>query len=241
MGPPRNPDPPDDSRSAQLARAAESPPRTVVPDIRDRLADWAREAASRVSLQVWVGIAAVVVAIGVVVWLATASDGPPARLDTAEVPRATALPDLTPGGESEVVVVHVAGAVVAPGVYHVQAGARVADVVAAAGGPTVDGEIDRLNLAAPVVDGVRVYVPRVGEEIIGPVGGSGTAAGGGPVDLNTADSLALQGLPGVGPTIAAAIIARREEARFTSVEDLLDVAGIGPTRLEALRDLVTVR
>ncbi|MEQ8716957.1 MAG: helix-hairpin-helix domain-containing protein [Acidimicrobiales bacterium] len=213
----------------------------MVPDIRDRLADWAREAASRVSPLVWVVIAAVVVAVGGVVWLATASDAPPARLDTADVPRATVLPDPTPGGEADVVVVHVAGAVVAPGVYHVQAGARVADVVAAAGGPTVDGETDRLNLAAPVADGERVYVPRVGEEIVAPVGGSGAAAGGGPVDLNTADSLALQGLPGVGPTIAAAIIARREEARFASVEDLLDVAGIGPTRLDALRDLVTVR
>lgn len=241
MGPPRDLDHPDDSRSPDLARPGESPPRPVVPDIRDRLADWAREAASRVPPLLWAGIAVVVVATGIVVWLATASDAPPARLDTADVPRATALPDPTPGGEADVVVVHVAGAVMAPGVYHVQAGARVADVVAAAGGPTADGEIDRLNLAALVADSERVYVPRVGEEIVGPVGGSGTAAGGGPVDLNTADSVTLQSLPGIGPTIAGAIIARREEARFASVEDLLDVAGIGPTRLEAVRDLVTVR
>lgn len=241
MGPPRDTDPPADSRSSGPTRVGESPPRPVVPDIRDRLADWAREAAARVPAPVWVVIAVTVVTLGVLVWLVTGSDGPPERLDTADLPRATALPDLTPDPEVGRLVVHVAGAVAAPGVYHVQVGARVADVVAAAGGPTSDGEADRLNLAAPVVDGQRIHVPRVGEAIVGPVGSSSPAAGDAPLDLNTADSQALQGLPGVGPTISAAIIARREDSPFTTVEDLLDVAGIGPTRLEALRELVTVR
>lgn len=144
-------------------------------------------------------------------------------------------------------LVHVAGAVVLPGVHEVPAGARVIDAIDAAGGlaPGADGA--RINLAAPVSDGERVYVPVVGEEpppaVVGnAAAGTGGAAGpAGPVNLNSADEAALDALPGVGPATAAAIVEHRARiGRFTSVDQLLDVRGIGEAKLEQLRPLVVV-
>ncbi len=146
---------------------------------------------------------------------------------------------------------HVAGAVAQPGLRTVPAPARVADAVAAAGGPSPDADLDRLNLAAPVADGQRIYVLRHGEATEPPVaGGAGTGAGGasgasgagaGPVNLNTATAEQLDTLPGVGPATAQAIITyRQQHGGFRRVDDLLDVRGIGDARMEQLRPLVTV-
>lgn len=137
------------------------------------------------------------------------------------------------------VVVHVAGAVTRPGVHTLDAGARVVDAVAAAGGPLADAELDALNLAATVADGQRIYVPLVGEVVIGPdsVASVGPPV---PVDVNRASVTELEALPGVGPAIAAEIVAERERrGPYTSVDDLLRVRGIGPAKLAALRDLAT--
>lgn len=150
------------------------------------------------------------------------------------------------------VTVHVAGAVSRPGVVTLAPGSRVVDAVAAAGGMVAGADPDRVNLAAPLVDGRRVVVPLVGQappaEVV-PSGGAAEASGAGgaavpavgaPVDLNTADEAALDSLPGIGPATAAAIVAHRGEAGpFRSVDDLLDVRGIGEAKLEALRGLVT--
>jgi competence protein ComEA len=148
-----------------------------------------------------------------------------------------------------------AGAVVHPGVYRLGTGARVTDVVAAAGGLDPAADLDRINLAAPVHDGERVYVPRRDQAEVPPVaaggagGGGGTTGGGATtstvpalVDLNAADVELLDTLPGVGPSTAAAIVAfRSTNGRFRSVDDLGEVRGIGPAKLEQLRPLVTVR
>jgi competence protein ComEA len=148
------------------------------------------------------------------------------------------------------------GAVLAPGVVHVAAGARVVDAVAAAGGLAPGADAQRVNLAAPVADGSRIVVPAVGVEVpaevptsaVAAAGGPGGTTGGGataaagPVELNTATAEQLDGLPGVGPATAEAILAYREaNGPFTSVEQLLDVRGIGEAKLESLRDLVVVR
>jgi competence protein ComEA len=158
-------------------------------------------------------------------------------------------------GQPQQLVVHVAGAVSAPGVVRLSAASRVVDAVTAAGGLRADADPDRVNLAAPLVDGQRVVVPVIGQpppaEIppsspVGAVGGSTGAAGAagaaaGPVDLNTATAEQLDTLPGVGPATAGAIIDHRgSSGPFDSVEDLLDVRGIGEAKLEALRDLVSV-
>lgn len=160
----------------------------------------------------------------------------------------------------ETVVAHAAGAVTAPGVYALDGGARIDDLVTAAGGLAPDADPSRVNLAAPLADGAWVYVPRVGEEVppgpsapVGPPAADGEppgAAGPGTsdadppdalIDLNAADAAELDELPGVGPAIAAAIVAHREEVGgFTSVDELLDVRGIGEAKLEDIRPLVTV-
>jgi competence protein ComEA len=152
-------------------------------------------------------------------------------------------------------VVHVAGAVVRPGVVTVPGGSRVADALAAAGGLRTDADPDRLNLAAVLRDGERVAVPVAGQPAPvlaegggGSAGGPGGTGGGsgddkvvGTVDLNTATEAELEGLPGVGPSTAAAIVEHRTSSGpFRSVEDLLDVRGIGDAKLEQLRARVTV-
>ena len=137
-------------------------------------------------------------------------------------------------------VVHAAGAVARPGLYRLPPGARVDDLVAAAGGVAADADVDRINLAAALVDGERVYVPRLGEAV--PVAGGDSASSSGPIDLNTANESQLDTLPGIGPATAKAIVDERTRrgGRFTSVDDLLNVRGIGPAKLEQLRPLVTV-
>lgn len=157
------------------------------------------------------------------------------------------------GGDVGVVVVHASGAVAVPGVHRLPAGARVGDLVAQAGGSTAEADLDRVNLAAPLVDGTRVHVPRVGEEVVPAADaarpadvGSGVAATGGvvgapvgPISLSRASQAELESLPGVGPATAMAIIEHRRVAGgFTAVDQLLDVRGIGETRLEQLRPLV---
>jgi competence protein ComEA len=146
-------------------------------------------------------------------------------------------------------VVAVAGAVMRPGVYHLPAGSRVADAIAAAGGYGASVDASRvdagLNLAAELKDGEKVRVPVRGEAAASGAppadpGGGASAAGGGLVNLNAADADALDALPGVGPATAAKIIAAREEQPFAAVEDLLARKVVGAATLEKLRPLVSV-
>lgn len=132
------------------------------------------------------------------------------------------------------IVVHVAGAVVAPGVYELEAGVRVYDAVLAAGGPTEAADTDQLNLAALLVDGEKVYVPREGEAVPD-TGGSGSAQTV-VVSINTASARELEALPGIGPVLAGRIVAyRAAHGPFRSVDELINVSGIGPKLLEQLR------
>jgi competence protein ComEA len=144
------------------------------------------------------------------------------------------------------VVVYAAGAVKTPGVYKLAAGARVTDAVLAAGGPAPDADLDRVNLAAKVTDGERVYIPRKGEAGDAALGAAGVpdAAGTGApavLDLNTATAEQLDALPGVGPATAKAILDyRTQHRRFRSVDELLEVRGIGEAKLAQLKPLVRV-
>jgi competence protein ComEA len=139
-------------------------------------------------------------------------------------------------------VVHVAGAVRRPGVYTLKNGARVRDAVRRAGGVSSRGDANAINLAAKLTDGAQVIVPlKAGEAIAGTgSSGSATAAPNAPISLGSATAEQLDTLDGVGPATAEKIIQwRTEHGGFTSVDDLGEVPGIGPKKLEALRSQVT--
>lgn len=139
-------------------------------------------------------------------------------------------------------IVDVTGLVRKPGVYQFPPGARVIDAVERAGGARGGADLTLLNLAAPLVDGQQILVPKEGTAVAtgGTTGGT-TGTTGGLINVNTADETALEALNGVGPVLAAAIVAYREEnGSFTSVDQLEEVSGIGPSTLEELRDQVTI-
>jgi len=136
-----------------------------------------------------------------------------------------------PPAQAEVVV-QVDGAVVRPGLYHLPPGSRVADAIAAAGGPAPTADLALLNRARVLRDGERVTLPH-------------RAAGPpreGQVDLNAAGARELEALPGIGPVLAARIIAYRDRhGPFNRLEDLLQVEGVGPRLLDRLRPRLLIR
>ena len=160
--------------------------------------------------------------------------------------------------------IHVAGAVVRPGVYSVSSSARVVDAVTAAGGATSRADLERINLAQTIIDTEQVFVPfrssrttkvtvaprlrpsrstvpAVVPTVPGAIPSATTSATTPLINLNSATSAQLDTLPGVGPSTAKAIISyRNRKGPFGKVEDLLNVPGIGPAKVAALRDQVTV-
>jgi competence protein ComEA len=140
--------------------------------------------------------------------------------------------------EQAEIVVHVAGEVSEPGLVRVPVSSRVADAVAAAGGATPDAALSAINLAAPLSDGTQVVVPAV---VIAGDPQSAAPVDDGRVRVNQADAAGLDDLPGVGPVLAERIVAYRDEnGPFGSAEDLLDVPGIGESKLEAMRESIVV-
>lgn len=181
------------------------------------------------------------------------SDGPDLLVTPEVVSRSAAATGAGAAVEVELVV-HVVGQVAKPGLVRLKAGARVADAIESAGGATRAADLTAMNLARALVDGEQVFVPKPGEEppaVAAPLlpggaaagDGSGSAAGSATalVNLNTADLDALDSLPGVGPVLAQRIVDwRTEHGRFTSVEELGEVSGIGDKMLSQLRLRVTV-
>ncbi|HET7328839.1 MAG TPA: ComEA family DNA-binding protein, partial [Nocardioidaceae bacterium] len=182
----------------------------------------------------------------------------PAPVTEAGVPpvESVAPPGLGSTGVTSSVglVVHVAGKVRRPGIVTLPAGSRVIDALQQAGGPRRGVDLSGLNLARPLADGEQILVgtpvpaavPPPAPAIPGqpvPGVGAGVGAGVGPavVNLNTATSAQLEELPGIGPVTAASILQwRAEHGRFSTVEELLEVSGIGDATLADLRELVTV-
>jgi len=245
----QSPDRPEPAGPDPLTRLRELDPRPFTERARARL--WAYSPLGRQLTAPAVGLVIACAVVAVVIgWRLLVDSQPPiedslplARASAPESPTEVAAPD-GPSGTAPptAAVVHVAGAVRSPGLIVGDSDWRVADAVAAAGGAEVDADLDRINLAAVVVDGERIFVPRNDEPVPEPVNRSSTAASEtiGPVDINSADAAALESLPGVGPSTAEAIIAHRSEhGRFGGVDGLVAVRGIGPATLESLRDHIT--
>ncbi len=217
-----------------------APPRSPI----DRLREWV----------VWFGparlVATAFAVIAVVVGGTWLLKGSPSRPEDAlpfatRATSTTVAPVTSPSTTlATSIVVYVAGAVGAPGVYTLAPSARVNDALIAAGGPATAADLGVVNLAATLSDGERVYVPAVGEAIppvveIVPAPHDSSPAE--LVNINAATADQLDVLPGVGPATAAAIVAHRQQhGPFQSVEQLGDVRGIGAAKLDALRGLVTV-
>ena len=208
----------------------------AIDALRQRFADSSLIAAA----------ASVVLLLGATVAVAVVSLSADPSGESDPSPPPVFTPATTTTTKIAMIFVHAAGAVRQPGLHRLPAGSRIADLIEVAGGVDDSIDIDRINLAAPVSDGERVYLARRGEAVPAPVQApsetGGAASHAGPLDLNTATQQQLEDLPGVGPATAAAILsARSSKGRFSSVEDLLDVRGIGTARLDQLRSLVIVR
>ena len=167
----------------------------------------------------------------------------PSAVEVARVPADPdgSVPATSASPSPEVVLlVDVAGWVRRPGVYEFAEGERVVDALDAAGGARPGAILQALNLAAPLVDGTQILVPREGEEAVAPSATGGEVAGG-LVNVNTATATELEELPGIGEVLAQRIVDyRTDNGPFASVDQLLDVSGIGDSILESIRELVTV-
>ncbi|WP_104128390.1 helix-hairpin-helix domain-containing protein [Cryobacterium sp. Y57] len=232
----------------------------------DRLAPAARY---RPRLRVGVGAAVVLLLLALVVAVivsavgqqagqrtvgseASITSGSSATLEPFDVGAgASALPGQAIATDTGVTIfVHVLGAISRPGLFQLSDGDRVMDAIAAAGGLTAEADPAGVNLARLLSDGEQFYVPRQGEvppELPAAVGGTGAGGTGGAnakapkVNLNTAAVADLDSLPRIGPTMAQRILDyRTKNGRFTSIDGLRDVAGIGDKTFEALKDFITV-
>lgn len=227
------------------------------PTVRDRLL---RALSLPVALGATAFVAAVVVAIALVAAqprdpgdaveteprLAQASANSPANDGSVADDPSSATPQ-GPAASEASVWVHVVGEVIAPGVVELPAGARVEAALTAAGGPTERAVLSGVNLARPVVDGEQIVVPDAALLAVSPIPTGPTVPGApgspapGMVNLNTADRATLESLPGVGPALAQRILDwRAANGAFATIEQLLNVSGIGPKILDRMRDRVTV-
>jgi competence protein ComEA len=202
--------------------------------LRDRLQELAggrREA--------WLVAAVVVTIVGSA--LALLGRGAGARIAPPAQEPVPAFPSAAPS-PTAVLFVDVSGAVRAPGLYSLPAGARVADAISAAGGARPRADLSALNLAELLVDGTKIDVPvqgRIGSPAAAPPGAASPSSA--TVSLNSADQAALETIPGIGPVTATAILGYRQQiGSFESIDQLLDVDGIGPATLEAIRPYVSL-
>jgi competence protein ComEA len=231
----------------QIPRGLRRPPGAggALDRVLDRLHAWRGDTRLGVALLVLLAVAAALV------WFRVGLGGDPPEPEPAPAAGVETPPSSGPAGDTGgPVVVHVAGAVAQPGVVELPEDSRVIDAVEAAGGGLPEADLDRLNLAARLIDGQRVLVQKVGDPTppaepgAAPPGGTeaGTdAAAPGLINVNTATQAELETLPGIGPVLAEAIITERERrGGFRSVNELREVRGIGDARFADIETLVTV-
>lgn len=147
--------------------------------------------------------------------------------------------------EEGTIIVHISGQVNRPGVVELENGKRVIDAVELAGGLKNDADIDRINLAKKLVDEEKIYVPKIGEEVSielsESIATTSDQSQSGKVNINTCSKSDLVGLPGIGDVIADRIIEYRSTNKFSTIEDIKNVSGIGEKKFESIKDLITVK
>ena len=187
-------------------------------------------------------LALVIAAGGVAFWVNRPQAVP--IIISTPVPTSTPTPAITPSPAP--LRVYVTGAVLKPDVYTLPPNSIVKDAIAAAGGATSDADLDRINLAMQLADQAHIYVPCKGEvnpPITPPVArpSPGSSGGGGLVNINAATVEELDTLPGIGPAIAQRIVDyRNDNGPFATIEDLMNVRGIGETTFADLKNRITV-
>ena len=139
--------------------------------------------------------------------------------------------------DDQSIIVHIAGEVLRSCVYEMSIGDRIIDVVNNAGGFTVDADKDAVNLAEKIRDGMKIYIPKIGEKINKE---TNTDSSGDIIDINNASKDQLMKLPSVGDKTSDSIIKYREEKPFKDFKDLLNVPGIGKKRLESFKGLISI-
>jgi competence protein ComEA len=192
----------------------------------------------------WVVVGLIAIVLGGVLFLRLRTP-PPQIAPPAVAPPPTSSPGVTTTPAAEELFVHVAGAVRRAGLYRLPQGSRVSDAIDAAGGASRRADVDAVNLAELLVDGVKIDVPvRGGSDAGGataPVPTSSSTPAPSVIDINSADASMLETIPGIGPVLAGAIVSHRDDnGPFPSVDALLDVSGIGPATLESVRPYVRV-
>ncbi|WP_245833099.1 helix-hairpin-helix domain-containing protein [Oceanobacillus timonensis] len=169
---------------------------------------------------------------------------PPDQEDPAETPlvEETEEEQPQPQPQTQTALVDVKGEVTEPGVYEMEEGDRVQDIVERAGGFTGDADIVQVNLAQAVQDEMVIVIPAVGQEEENTENDvTEEQSESGKIKINTASSEELTQLPGIGPAKAEAIIAHRDEhGQFQKEADLLEISGIGEKTLETLMEHIQV-
>jgi competence protein ComEA len=192
---------------------------------------WPVPELSRTQIAAFGALAVALLLIGARSIRAEGVDGP-----AAGEPAATASFRVSDSGSGDVVV-HVAGAVVRPGVYRLPAGARVTEAVERAGGAAPKALLDAINLAARLADGQQVVVPEAGPD--GSLDAAAAASGDGPISLGTATVEQLDTIQGIGPVTAQQIVEFRDRhGGLSSVDQLDQISGIGPATMDALRERI---
>ncbi len=144
------------------------------------------------------------------------------------------------------IVVHIDGEVINPGVIELTEGARVIDAVNIAGGLTQYADEKRINLARRIDDEEKIYIPKVGEDIseledISVAHENSKSTSQGKININTATKEELQSLPGIGPVTAEKIIEYRQNHKFSNIDDIKKVSGIGDKKFDSIKELIIVK
>ncbi len=180
------------------------------------------------------GLVLVAVAAVVVIWGRRPRLRAEPLVVASPTPAAAATPTPRP------LRVYVSGAVAQPDVYTLPPESIVKDAIQAAGGATADADLESINLALPLSDAMQVHVPRQGEASPPPPPSGSRSSGLDRINLNTASAAELETLPGIGPTLAQRILDYRQaHGPFETIEQVMDVPGIGPATFEQIKDLIS--